>query len=893
MEPVFYKEKKRRRARGSRRRNLRRARAGGIFLAAAVAIGSFLAAGGPAVRAWGKDTPVLFEEPAGYLRAVGDLDFSGVNPTPGDLDRDGYRWDAGTKTLKLKGAAIGGTVTLPDDEVTIEAEGSCSINQLEIAGGSPQKTRLIFSGTGELTIEQKINICGGHGNIFTVEKGARVTTCGGIAIGADGVVDSTVTVEGTLTAAGGFSEVGGVLFPDPAVSAGTVVVKAGGVLEVSGKEGVQLNGMTGSGFRSVFTVEKGGSFFADCTKFNIRVSSGAGSFPEGSGADRAFSIPENYLPADCEVGPPKDGVIDLIRSSTGDVYIGPLVIHETHSWPAGWNGKDELRHWRKCTFEGCDKTKDHEPHRYDDTGKCTACGAVLTVALAGAEGLVYNGKEQRPGVAVAVDNTALDDSHYDVVYRDNQNAGEASVTVTGKDGQTFVRTMIFPIARAVPVITWGSAAQELTYTGLPAGIVPPAVTLANGETYGGVFRYSYAAAGSGDSFPGRPVGAGVYTVRAGIAQQGNYTAAESADALTLTIRKAAAPILGKETRKYTYTKGSGGPVVIDVAGKLPADRGETTYTLAQTDEKGILSGVSVDENGILTFTVPGRQSAGDTASVTVTAEMANYENAVLSVEIRLVEKRIVEPQAGSRVTVKGSPVLTYGQTLSDLTLDSVVFVEQGTDTEVKGSLAWKDPETVPAVGTREAEWIFTPADPVKYEEQTGMADILVVKATPNVEAPAAGVVVYHPSGTLGGVELSGGKASWTVGGRAVTVAGTWSWKDPLIVPTVGSEGYAVVFTPEDTANYNTAESTTVVTVEPPSSGSGDRPETDPTEEETSESESTEAETSESETAEAETATGSRPQTGEPQNPWWILMATAAALAAGIGGCAVRRRKGRR
>ena len=309
-------------------------------------------------------------------------------------------------------------------------------------------------------------------------------------------------------------------------------------------------------------------------------------------------------------------------------------------------------------------------------------------------------------------------------------------------------------------------------------------------------------------------GTGTAVVTVSLAEGVNYTGGTEAT-VTVMVGKADAPPAGQEIRNYTYINGSNGAVAIDVAGKFPSDRGGTKYTFAAEDDKHILSGVSMDGNGNLTFTVPGNKSEGDTASITVTAEMANYENATYTVEIVLVAKKTVEPQAGSSVTINGSNILTYGQMLSDLTLDSVIFVEQGTDKEVKGSLTWKNPDAAPAAADRTAEWVFTPEDTGEYMELAGTVNITVAKATPEVEAPRADAAVYHPSNTLGSVGLAGGSATWTVSGSAVTVEGTWGWKDPLAIPEAGNRSYTAVFTPEgkDAANYNTVECTVAVAVE--------------------------------------------------------------------------------
>ena len=465
--------------------------------------------------------------------ATNDLDFSSNSTDSGTLESDGYHWNAADNTLELENVAISGTVTLPDATITIKAAGDCSVDTLTIGGGNPQKTHLIFSGPGQLTIQNQINISGGDGLDLTVASGARVTANGGLSIGASGGASSTVTVNGTLTAKGTES--------DCAVYAGKVVVGNGGLLKVSGKNGIMLNGMNNSGsknFTGVFTVEQGGCLDANCESFNIQVYSGGSSFPAGSGEDQAFNIPDNYLPTDCEPRQKDTGKIDLVRKSTGEVYTGPLMIHENHSWPDTFNGKDESGHWKICMFEGCDKTKDYEAHRYDDnTGRCV-CGSTLEVTLNGAVGLIYNGQEQKPGAAVTLDGTLLDASRYNITYRDNLNAGEASVIVAGKDGLAFARTVKFRIARATPEITWGSTAQTAIYSGSQARIVPPAVTLVNGERFGGELVYSYAAGGSSDYTSGLPVNAGTYTIRADVPEGGNYNAAGSTNTLTLTVEKA-------------------------------------------------------------------------------------------------------------------------------------------------------------------------------------------------------------------------------------------------------------------------------------------------------------------------------------------------------------------
>lgn len=541
------------------------------------------------------------------------LDLSNVSSDQGNLNTDGYQWISSSKTLKLKDFNINSIVTLPDDTVIIETEGDCSILELS-AVGNPQKAQITFSGTGMLTIQNEINIYGGDNNSLTIASGAHVVARGGINIGSSGGVNSIVTVNGTLTVEGNTASSSNVL------SAGKVIVGSGGTLNVSGNNGVALYGMKKGGFSKdftdVFTVKKGGCFTANCNTFNVKVYSGSSdSFPAGSNADKAINIPDGYLPADCEVKQSKTE-INFVKKSTGDIYNKAMAIHENHNWSGNWT-KDETGHWKVCTLEGCGKTNGYAVHNYDgSTWKCTVCGAVLAVTLNDADGLTYDGQEHTPGAAVTVDNIPLDASKYETSYNNNINAGEASVTVTGKDGQTFKRTVQFQIARVVPTITWNNTVQTVTYSGSQAVITPPAVMLINGEIFNGEINYSHAASGSANYTAGLPVNAGTYTVKAHTAEQENYTAADSADLLTLTIDQAEnAPNMPSDTMNVAKKC----ETVNDV--ELPAD-----WQWQDTDQNTPLE-IGVPATATAVYTGADKDNYKNiTSTVIITRSNCDHEN---------------------------------------------------------------------------------------------------------------------------------------------------------------------------------------------------------------------------------------------------------------------------
>ena len=309
-----------------------------------------------------------------------------------------------------------------------------------------------------------------------------------------------------------------------------------------------------------------------------------------------------------------------------------------------------------------------------------------------------------------------------------------------------------------------------------------------------------------------PKNAGTYKAKLTLGTGDNIVSIE----INFTIEKAASPTIAGEERSYAYSTGSDGKTIgVDIAGKLPTDRGITTYAVAKTDTEQLLSEVTVDTAGNLTYKVNQIDSTkvGKTAIIAVTASMENYENAGYTLTISSIDKKAVEIKSGNSVSVDGSNVLTYGEKVSKLTLANTVFVEAGTDDVIEGILSWSNPDEIPAAGTTQAGWVFKPADGTHCAELTGKAAITVAKATPVIaEKSTATALTYGQK--LSDSTLTGGKATYkTVDGTEV--AGTFAWKNSNIKPTVADSGkteYDVTFTPSDTDNYNAVDMKISLTV---------------------------------------------------------------------------------
>ena len=427
--------------------------------------------------------------------------------------------------------------------------------------------------------------------------------------------------------------------------------------------------------------------------------------------------------------------------------------------------------------------------------------------------LVADDTEEALGISLST--TAKDNSGvgtYAITGTSDSTNYEVSFTGSGSDGESGILT----VKQAANSFTTELSCSDYTYA-------KDETPEPNATAKFGTVTYKYATAaldGTAYKAPSDesaytdaiPVNAGIYAVKAYVAETDNYAGLTS-DPVVFTINKAAEPTIAGEERSYAYSAGSGGKTIgVDIAGKLPTDRGTTTYAVAITDTEQLLSEVTVDTAGNLTYKVNQVDSSkvGKTAIITVIASMENYANAGYTLTISITDKKTVEIKRGNTVSVDGSNVLTYGEKVSKLTLGNTIFVEAGTDDVIEGILSWSNPDEILAAGTTQAGWVFKPADSTNYAELTGTAAITVAKATPIVvTVPTVAEREYNPDAALTGSDMTGGSVTGVDGNE---LAGTWSFTGTNIVPTVNNKGYQVVFTSNDTNNYNTVTRTITVKV---------------------------------------------------------------------------------
>lgn len=235
-----------------------------------------------------------------------------------------------------------------------------------------------------------------------------------------------------------------------------------------------------------------------------------------------------------------------------------------------------------------------------------------------------------------------------------------------------------------------------------------------------------------------------------------------------------------ESASYIYTKGSG-TVFVDLRAKLPADKKEDYYSYYAAGDEQIFDDYEITRNGQLNYKVKDftdRSMIGKTGTIHVRVTMKNYKDVSYDLTVTLTDQKKVVLKAGSEIKVLQDRKLTYGETLSNLQLnlegkEKAVFVEQGTDTQIPGTLAWKDGTQRPDTSVTSAEWIFTPDD-VAYAKAEGSTAITVEAKKLEITAATADDKVYDGTAyvsfrdiVLDGVE-AGDEVSVDIG----TVRGT-------------------------------------------------------------------------------------------------------------------------
>lgn len=172
-----------------------------------------------------------------------------------------------------------------------------------------------------------------------------------------------------------------------------------------------------------------------------------------------------------------------------------------------------------------------------------------TVTVSG-DSLTYTGDPLKPGVIVKDGDTVISPEEYDVSYKDNVNAGTATVTVRNKAGGNYTVSggTTFEIGKAASdVRTAPGANTGLVYNGGEQTLVT------TGTALGGKLKYRLGESGGFTEALPKAANAGTYTVSYMVEGDGNHRDSEI-HSLTVTIGKARVTVTALDKRIYTDDK---------------------------------------------------------------------------------------------------------------------------------------------------------------------------------------------------------------------------------------------------------------------------------------------------------------------------------------------------
>lgn len=212
-----------------------------------------------------------------------------------------------------------------------------------------------------------------------------------------------------------------------------------------------------------------------------------------------------------------------------------------------------------------------------------------------------------------------------------KDAGEyrAEFLLSGVDGRSVKNDVRFTIAQATTQLSVSADNVTKVFgdSAFPLGVtVPPA----DAQVAYAVRESDPCVSVSADGTV-TILKAGTATVDVSVAEPSNYKAASQS--VTITVNKKSG--FSASVPEQSVEAGSAGGQ-IDQSQYLPSDCGAVTYGTPVTSG-AIVSGAAVSADGKLSYTLKGG-AAGDTGTVSVTVQTANYEDFTLSVLIRLTAK---------------------------------------------------------------------------------------------------------------------------------------------------------------------------------------------------------------------------------------------------------------
>ncbi len=264
---------------------------------------------------------------------------------------------------------------------------------------------------------------------------------------------------------------------------------------------------------------------------------------------------------------------------------------------------------------------------------------------------IYSGEAIEPVIEVAHSGSKLVmDTDYTVSYEDNTVTGTGIVTITGIGNFIGNATANFTINKANANIMVDTASYTKTFGDDDFNL---GITDSNPETdvvYSSSDEDVVTVSGDGTV---SVKNTGTATITLTLPESDNYNEASSKE-IEVTVNKAAAPTLADGNKTYIYAESKKNESV-EITG-IPEDCGAVSYyLLGVDDEEKMLENVLLDTDGKITYDVVGLGSynEGAKATITVRAEMQNYEDAIYKLTVNRTDK-LVQDISAENIS------LTYG-----------------------------------------------------------------------------------------------------------------------------------------------------------------------------------------------------------------------------------------
>ncbi len=448
-------------------------------------------------------------------------------------------------------------------------------------------------------------------------------------------------------------------------------------------------------------------------------------------------------------------------------------------------------HEQKCSLcrfvQGEPKPCRYEWASGSNKAVCTDCGSCLTITLDGANGLIYDGAEKKPGVTVTLDDGNALKQGYTVTYADNVNAGDntASVTVEGNAFEG-TYTQNFSIGKAEGTLTVPYTSFKKTFGDKDFSIKECST---NGDGKISYASDKKAVVTVSEDGTVQVKGAGTANITVSLEEGENYTGAAGKD-IIITVEKAAPKVTAPTAADRIYNP---------VRSLADADLlGGTAEGVDGKGLKGVWSWKSAD-------IIPNVGSSSYEAVFTP-EDAANYKTATLTIPVTVTKAR---PYIAA---LPAASAITYGDALDASILSDGAAQygngaggtgsEAGSSEPVKGTFAWKEPSAKPAVsdsGKTEYAVVFTPEDAVNYAPVEAAVTLTVDKAENAPNMPGSGMNVSGSIEKVGDIALPEG----------------WEWEQTdqdTVLEAGATVSAAAVYTGADRGNYKRETVTITITV---------------------------------------------------------------------------------